>query len=497
MNQLDQQTDFQKENFQINKQEEHDKDELSTKDWYWSKISRAQANDLLQGTKDGTFLVRDSTNNKNDKTLTVKKDGINKMIRIICKNGKYGFGEPIFDSIQSLIDSLSEYYPEMNIKLEYPLSKTGICSSLDVTSANNEDLDIELLKLKFKTAEEEYLLAIEQYEEYLNEYKNCQYDIKKIKQSLNCFEETFAIFEEQIKLNEENRKEAMPHEVSILEEHRLDIEDKLAEIKEFKLNLEKQCEETNIQSVDCDRRINELKPQLNEKKRIREQMNAILINKVDDWENEYKMIYSKMAGFSGLENQFVNENNYDHNQPLNYSQLLLNNDYLCKSMSASINSPIESSTSTFPTKYYYSNLNKLDDQNDESNYLDNFDFNKEQVQSSIDEWYVGDLKKEDINIILKDQPDGTFLVRDSSNIANSPYTLTVRVNGANKLIRVFKSKDNRYGFQLEKLEFESLTKLINHHLKEPLVVINSDLTIRLEYPITRERIQKYLTDKLI
>lgn len=31
-------------------------DDLSNKEWYWSKISRTLANHLLHGTKDGTFL---------------------------------------------------------------------------------------------------------------------------------------------------------------------------------------------------------------------------------------------------------------------------------------------------------------------------------------------------------------------------------------------------------------------------------------------------------
>ena len=81
----------------------------------------------LKDTPDGTFLV--NSQKTGGYTLTVRKGGRNKINRIICINGKYGFSEPTqFNSVPELIEyyskvSHSQYNAGLDVKLEFPVSK--------------------------------------------------------------------------------------------------------------------------------------------------------------------------------------------------------------------------------------------------------------------------------------------------------------------------------------------------------------------------------------
>ena len=61
--------------------------------------------------------------------LYFRKGGVNKLIRILYKDGLYGFSEPLtFPSVVELINcykhrSLASYNPKLDVKLEIPLHK--------------------------------------------------------------------------------------------------------------------------------------------------------------------------------------------------------------------------------------------------------------------------------------------------------------------------------------------------------------------------------------
>jgi hypothetical protein len=129
-------------------------------------------------------------------------------------------------------------------------------------------------------------------------------------------------------------------------------------------------------------------------------------------------------------------------------------------------------------------------------------------------WYWGALDRNETMLVLKNCPDGSFLVRDSSlslvdntnkinSSINSPYTLCVTKGGLIKSIRIFKQESavipNKF-YDIEKpCRFESVQALVSYYSRVSLKEYNRNLDLVLTYGVSKFKFGKttdWTIDKL-